>query len=68
VLIPHLGLTAFVRYDPFDHSHVAWGEVRYYWSHVDVALQWQRSAGDATSDLAPWPKRQSWLALVGYYF
>lgn len=68
VLIPHLGLTAFVRYDPFDHSHVTWSEARYYWSHVDVAVQWQRNAGDATSDLAPWPKRQSWLALVGYYF
>jgi hypothetical protein len=68
VVIPHLGLTAFARYDPLDQSHVTWAEARYYWPHVDIALQWQRNAGDATSDLAPWPKRQSWLALVGYYF
>jgi hypothetical protein len=68
VVVPHFGLTAFVRFDPFDHSRVTWAEARYYWEHVDVALQWQRNAGDATSDLAPWPKRQSWLALVGYYF
>lgn len=66
--IAHLDLTAFVRFDPYDHSRVTWAEARYHWRHAGVALQWQRRAGDATSDFAPWPVRQSWLALVDYYF
>ena len=66
--IPHLDLTAFVRFDPYDHSRVTWTEARYHWRNAGVALQWQRRAGDATSDFAPWPVRQSWLALIDYYF
>ena len=66
--IPHLDLTAFVRFDPYDHSRVSWTEARYHWQRAGVALQWQRRAGDATSDFAPWPVRQSWLALIDYYF
>jgi hypothetical protein len=68
VLINRLGLTAFVRYDPYDHSRVTWAEARYHWEHLGWAIQWQRNAGDATSDEAPWPVRQSWLALIDYYF
>ncbi len=66
--ITHLDLTAFVRFDPYDHSRLLWTEARYHWRHAGVAVQWQRRAGDATSDLAPWPVRQSWLALIDYYF
>ncbi len=66
--IPNLGLTAFVRFNPYDHSRVTWSEARYHWQHAGVALQWQRRAGNATSDLAPWPVRQSWLAMIDYYF
>jgi len=66
--IPHLGLTAFVRFDPYDRSRVIWTEARYHWAHAGVAVQWQRHSGDATSDFAPSPARQSWLALVDYYF
>ena len=66
--IPNLGLTAFVRFNPYDHSRVTWAEARYHWQHAGVALQWQRRAGNATSDLAPWPVRQSWLAMIDYYF
>jgi len=68
VLIERLGLTAFVRYDPYDGSRVSWMEARYHWVHLGFAIQWQHNAGDATSDQAPWPVRQSWLALIDYYF
>lgn len=68
VIINRLGLTAFVRYDPYDHSRVTWTEARYHWEHLGFAIQWQRNAGEATSDEAPWPVRQSWLALIDYYF
>lgn len=66
--INRLSLTGFVRFDPYDHSRVVWGEARYHGQHAGVALQWQRNSGDATSDLAPWPRRQSWTALIDYYF
>jgi hypothetical protein len=66
--IPHLDLTAFVRFDPYDRSRVIWSEARYHWAHAGVAVQWQRHSGDATSDLAPWPQRQVWVALIDYYF
>ena len=68
VVIAHLGLTTFVRYDPYDHSRVSWSEIRYQGAHAGAALQWQRNAGTATSDQAPWPVRQTWLALIDYYF
>jgi hypothetical protein len=66
--INHLGLTAFVRFDPYERSHLTWVEARYHWQHAGIALQWQRGAGDAKSDFAPWPERQSWLAVFDYYF
>jgi len=66
--IDHLGVTVFVRFDPYDRSHVTWGEARYHWTHAGIAVQWQGSRGDAKSDLAPRPQRQSWLALMDYYF
>jgi hypothetical protein len=66
--IARLGLTTFVRFDPYDHSRVTWAEARYHWEHAGIAIQWQRNTGDATSDLAPRPLHQTWLALVDYYF
>jgi hypothetical protein len=66
--INHLGLTALVRFDPYDHSRVAWAEARYHWQKAGVALQWQRNTGAAVSDLVFWPMRQSWVALIDYYF
>jgi len=68
VLINRLGVTAFVRFDPYDHSRVSWVEARYRGQHAGVGIQWQHNAGAATSDLAPWPGRQTWLALIDYYF
>ena len=65
--IDRLGLTTFVRFDPYDHSRLNWTEARYHWQHIDIALQWQHNTGAATSDLAQWPERQSWLALIDYY-
>jgi hypothetical protein len=66
--INHLGLTSFVHFDPYDHSHVTWAEARYHWEHAGLALQWQHETGDAKSNFAPWPARQAWFALVDYYF
>jgi hypothetical protein len=65
--IDRLGLTTFIRFDPYDHSRLNWTEARYHWQHIDIALQWQHNTGAPTSDLAQWPERQSWLALIDYY-
>ncbi len=64
----HMGLTAFARFDPYDHSRVIWAEARYHWEHAGVAVQWQHSSGDARSDFVSWPTHQSWVALIDYYF
>jgi hypothetical protein len=66
--IAHLGLTAFARFDPYDHSRLVWAEARYHWEHAGIAVQWQHSAGQARSDLVSWPTHESWVALVDYYF
>jgi hypothetical protein len=66
--ITHLGLTTLVRFDPYDHSRVTWSEARYQGAHAGIAVQWQLNAGSATSDFAPRPIRQTWLALIDYYF
>jgi hypothetical protein len=66
--IAHLGVSAFVRFDPYDHSRLVWGEARYHWEHAGIAVQWQHSAGQARSDFVSWPTHQSWVALVDYYF
>jgi len=65
--IPRLDLTLFLRLDPYDHSRLPWAEARYHWERLSIAIQWQGHTGAATSDLAPWPVHQSWLALIDYY-
>jgi hypothetical protein len=65
--IARLGLTAFARLDPYDHSRLTWTEARYHWQHVDIAVQWQHNTGAPTSDLSLWPQRQTWLALIDCY-
>ncbi len=66
--LTHFEVTAFVRLDMEDHSRLTWAEARYHWQHAGLAVQWQRQSGDARSDLAPVPRRQTWLALIDYYF
>jgi len=68
VVITHLGLTAFTRFDPYDHSRLSWAEASYHWQHAGIAVQWQHNSGAASSDLAPLPMHQTWLAQVDYYF
>lgn len=66
--ILHLSLTTFARFDPLDGSRLGWAELRYRWARTGLAVQWQRSAGGPKDSLVHWPDRQSWLALIDYYF
>ncbi|MGH8258256.1 MAG: hypothetical protein ACREUG_01045 [Steroidobacteraceae bacterium] len=65
--LQRLELTLLARVDPYDHSRLEWGEVRYDWRRTGLAVQWQRNDGPAASDFSLWPARQSWLAVIDYY-
>ena len=66
-LVRHLDLSAFVRVDLVDHSRLPWMELRYHWTHIDVALRWQDFIGDASSDYGASATRQSGQVLLDYY-
>jgi opacity protein-like surface antigen len=66
--INHLDLAAFAYYDPLDSSRQFWVEVRYHWTKLDLALQWQVNSGSPGSEYGALPARQTWQALVKYFF
>jgi opacity protein-like surface antigen len=67
-LLNHLDLTAFAYYNVIDSSRQFWVETRYHWTHVDAALQWQVNSGAPGSEYGALPARQTWQALVTYFF
>ena len=67
-LVNHLDLTAFAYFDLLDSSRQFWTEARYHWTHVDAALQWQLNSGSPGSEYGALPARQTWQALVTYFF
>lgn len=62
-----LDITAFVRLNALDHSHLTWAELRYHWPRFDAALQWQRSHGGQGTEYGALPYRQA-LQLIGYWY
>jgi opacity protein-like surface antigen len=67
-MINHLDLAAFAYYDCVDSSRQAWVEARYHWTKLDLALQWQVNSGSPGSEYGALPARQTWQALVKYFF
>jgi hypothetical protein len=67
-MINHLDLAAFAYYDLLDSSRQAWIEARYHWTKLDLALQWQVNSGSPGSEYGALPARQTWQALVKYFF
>ena len=67
-MINHLDLAAFAYYDCVDSSRQAWVEARYHWTQLDLALQWQVNSGSPGSEYGALPARQTWQALVKYFF
>ena len=55
VLLKQLDVTAFVRQNAVDHSHIAWAELRYHWPRFDLALPWQRGSGKAGTEYGALP-------------
>ena len=67
-MINHLDLAAFAYYDCLDSSRQFWVEARYHWTKLDLALQWQVNSGSPASEYGALPARQTWQALVQYFF
>ena len=67
-MLNHLDLAAFAYYDPLDSSRQFWVEARYHWTKLDLALQWQVNSGSPGSEYGALPARQTWQALVKYFF
>jgi len=67
VLWKQLDVTAFVRQNAVDRSHLAWAELRYHWPRFDLALQWQRGSGKADTEYGALPYRQV-VQVVGFVY
>lgn len=67
VLLKQLDVTAFVRQNAVDHSHLVWAELRYHWPRFDLALQLQRGSGKAGTEYGALPYRQV-VQVVGYLY
>ena len=63
-----LDLSAMVRVNADDRSRLAWVEARYRWVRAELALQWQRNSGDATSEYGALPQRSNAQAQLRYFF
>ena len=67
-LMKNLDATALLRVNANDHSKLGWLEMRYHWTGVDAAVQFQTTRGQAVSQYGLPPARQSVLALATWYF
>jgi hypothetical protein len=66
--VKNLDLTGLVRYNVEDRSRFAWAEARYHWPKLDLALQWQASLGNATSEYGAQPAKQLLQLMAAFYF
>lgn len=66
--IKGMELTGFVRVNANDHSRLAWAELRYHWSNVDLALQWQQHSGRAFSEYGLYPDKRIVQLVAAYHF
>lgn len=68
MLVSHLDLAAMVRRNSDDHSRLSWIELRYRWTHDEIALQWQIDSGDLLSDYGASPLRKAWEVSYRHFF
>ncbi|MFZ6801068.1 hypothetical protein [Undibacterium sp. Di24W] len=67
-IVNNLDLSGMRKIDLADHSKLTWLEARYRMNKADVALQWQRNSGDATSVYGASLQKMAWQASFRYYF
>lgn len=66
--LKQLDLTAFIRRNRSDRSHLGWLELRYHWPHIDAVLQWQQASGNPDSEFGSLPVRRLTQVLGVVYF
>lgn len=67
-IVPHLDVSAMVRINKADTSRTHWMEVRYHWSHTDLALQLQVNSGGTSSDFGAALQQRIWQLSLRQYF
>lgn len=67
-VVQHLDLSAMVRANLADNSRMNWVEVRYHWSHTDLALQWQANSGSPVTDYGAALQQRAWQLSLRQYF
>jgi len=66
--VRNLDLTALLRHNASDSSRLTWVELRWRLENIDLALQWQRLAGEPGSEFGSLPLRDSIGAILTLYF
>lgn len=64
----HLDLAAMQKINLADHSRLTWLEARYHLEQTDLALQWQKNSGEASSAYGAATQKSAWQAVLRYYF
>ncbi len=67
-VLQHLDLSAMVRTNLADNSRMHWMELRYHWSHADLALQWQANSGGPVTDYGAALQQRAWQLSLRQYF
>ncbi|POZ61616.1 hypothetical protein C2I19_12530 [Chromobacterium alticapitis] len=67
-LVDSLDLAAMRQTSLVDRSGMNWVEARYHWSHVDLALQWQRFDGGPLTQYGAAMPQQSWQLVFDYFY
>jgi hypothetical protein len=65
--LQHLDLSAFARLDPIGHSHVIWGEARYHFDHLDIAMQLTSYGGAQRGIYGVQPSERIVTLLLRYF-
>ena len=66
--IKPLDVTAFLRRNDIDGSHLFWAEARYHFSRTDIAIQWQQSSRKALTEYGSLPYNRVLQVVASQYF
>lgn len=64
---PRMELKGFVRFNPTDHSHMTWLELRRKFNHIDLAYQFMVTGGSRQSMFGITPARRMHQVVLTHY-
>ena len=68
MLVRRLDTAVMVRRNSADRSRLSWAELRYRWTHDELALQWQGGGGGLRSEYGAASPRKNWQLLYMHFF